>query len=94
MLTMRNGLTVYPVCLPGMVQPEQVSQMTLDMLERNKSVNMSLAKSVSANQDLSADILVSLQEKPVADFTGSQVPFGVESSTQNRFISFQVSKST
>lgn len=35
MLTMRNGLSLYPMCLPGALQPAQLTQMAKDFYEGN-----------------------------------------------------------
>ncbi|KAK4416183.1 Transcription factor SPATULA [Sesamum alatum] len=102
MLTMRNGLSLYPICLPGMVQSNEISQMRMGICDADKFLNMNMAKTISMDQNISADALLGLQENcvrqvPVAEFPNMISPktsFEVESSTQDQFRTFQLSQSS
>ncbi|KAL0377697.1 UNVERIFIED_CONTAM: Transcription factor SPATULA [Sesamum radiatum] len=101
MLTMRNGLSLYPICLPGMLQSNEVSQMRMG-IDADKFLNMNMAKTISMDQNISADALLGLQEDcvrqaPVAEFSNMISPktlFDVESSAQDQFKTFQFSRSS
>ncbi|KAL0450360.1 UNVERIFIED_CONTAM: Transcription factor SPATULA [Sesamum latifolium] len=92
MLTMRNGLSLYPICLPGMLQSNEISQMRMG-IDADKFLNMNMAKTISMDQNISADALLGLQENcvrqaPVAEFSN------MESSAQDQFKTFQLSRSS
>ncbi|KAK4393285.1 Transcription factor SPATULA [Sesamum angolense] len=101
MLTMRNGLSLYPICLPGMLQSNEISPMRMGN-DADKFLNMNMAKTISMDQNISADALLGLQENcarqaPVAEFSNMITPktsFEVESSAQDQFKTFQSSRSS
>ncbi|KAI3452008.1 hypothetical protein Pfo_008673 [Paulownia fortunei] len=101
MLTMRNGLSFYPICLPGMLQPNQISQMKMDIYDTDKFLNVNMTKAISMDQNTSVDALLRVQDicvkqAPVADFStmiGSKTSFEVESSMQDHFGTFQLCRS-
>ncbi|KAK6116223.1 hypothetical protein DH2020_050019 [Rehmannia glutinosa] len=102
MLTMRNGLSLYPICLPGMLQPNQISQARVDIYDTDKSLNVNTTKAISVDQNISANALLRLQDScvkqaPVTDFPtliGSKTSFELEPSTRHHFGSFQISRSS
>ncbi|GER30899.1 BHLH transcription factor MYC5 [Striga asiatica] len=97
MLTMRNGLSLYPICMPEIVQPNQMSQMRMNTYDTDKLSSLQMSKSISMDQHMQADKLLSVQEKcvieaPATDFSSiinSKASFQVESS---HFGTFQHSK--
>ncbi|CAA0840973.1 Transcription factor SPATULA [Striga hermonthica] len=99
MLTMRNGLSLYPICMPEIVQPNQMSQMRMNTntYDTDKLSSMHVSKSVSMDQHMQADKLLNVQDKcvseaPTTDFSSiinSKASFQVESSY---FGTFQHSK--
>ncbi|KAL9158186.1 hypothetical protein ABFS82_08G051000 [Erythranthe guttata] len=60
MLTMRNGLSLYPICLPEMLQQQQHSQtshMRMDIFDTSdKFLNTNVSKENCVKQDFSATI--------------------------------------
>lgn len=86
-----------------MLQPNQISQMRMDVYDTDKFLNVNMTKSICMDQNISADALLRLQENcvkqaPVADFSsmiGSKTSLEVESSMQlHHFGAFQLSKSS
>ncbi|KAL3646298.1 hypothetical protein CASFOL_011478 [Castilleja foliolosa] len=79
MLTMRNGLSLYPVCVPGMLEPNQY------MMSQPNFPNVYTSESISMGPNISADALIGLQDKctkrcPVNDFSsGSKRSLKVKS---------------
>ncbi|KAH6784322.1 basic helix-loop-helix DNA-binding superfamily protein [Perilla frutescens var. hirtella] len=103
MLTMRNGLSLYPICMPGMLQQHnQVSQMRVDVSDTDKYLSVNMTKGISMDQNIPADSLLGLPEncvkqELVTDFSsmiGSKPSLEVESSLlQHHFGAFQLSRS-
>lgn len=102
MLTMRNGLSLYPICLPGVLPSNQVSHTKVDVYDADKYSNVNVMKEFSMDQNISADLLLSLPENCVkqehlCDFSsmfGSKPSLPVESSIhQHNFGAFQFSTS-
>ncbi|OMO56657.1 hypothetical protein CCACVL1_26395 [Corchorus capsularis] len=56
MLSMRNGLSLHPMCLPGVLQPIQFSQTRIDFGEENGSLPVNVPGTVPANQETSSQI--------------------------------------
>lgn len=92
MLTMRNGLSLYPMCLPGVLQPNQLSQMRMGFHEGNGLLKMTstppinpetLTNSVFSlpkqcnNLDQSSQSVTNL-----LSIINSKTSFGLESSVQ------------
>ncbi|GFP88221.1 transcription factor spatula [Phtheirospermum japonicum] len=107
MLTMRNGLSLYPICVPGMLQPNQymMSQMSKDTYDSDNFSNVYTTESISMDPNISADALIGLQDKcakrgPVSDFSitigGSKSSLKVESESSmlDHFGNFQQSRSS
>ncbi|KAL1564150.1 basic helix-loop-helix transcription factor [Salvia divinorum] len=102
MLTMRNGLSLYPICLPGMLQSDQVSQMRVDTYDTDKYSNVHMMKQVILDQNISGDSLLRLPENCVkqehmSDFStmiGSKTSMEVKSIMQQHHLgAFQLSRS-
>ncbi|XP_047947208.1 transcription factor PIF4 isoform X2 [Salvia hispanica] len=103
MLTMRNGLSLYPICVPGMLQSDQVSQMRADVYDTNKYSDVNMMKQVILDQNILADSLLRLPEnfvkqELVSDFStmlGSKTSMEVESimQQQHHLGAFQLSRS-
>lgn len=98
MLTMRNGLSLYPV--PGMPRPHQISQMRMGIYPGNGSLNVNVEHEHPLNQDYLSNALFSLPDisathASAADFStmmGSKTSFEL-ASTPTRFGPFQFSRS-
>lgn len=58
MLTMRNGLSLYPMCAPGLLQPNQQPQMRMGFNEENGSLNMNMTGLVQLNQGTPANTML------------------------------------
>lgn len=95
---MRNGLSLYPICLPGMPQqPNQVSQARVDVYDTDKYLNVNMTKEMSMNQNIPADSLLRLPEncvkrEHVSDF-GKPSEDAESSLLQHHFGAFQLSRS-
>ncbi|KAL3813628.1 hypothetical protein ACJIZ3_014896 [Penstemon smallii] len=91
MLTMRNGLSLYPICLPGVP--------SMNVCETNKPLNTIAEKIISMDQNIAADTLLDLPNTCVkqalnADLStiiGSRSSFEIESSPQGHFGSYHFS---
>ncbi|XP_042063000.1 transcription factor PIF4-like isoform X2 [Salvia splendens] len=100
MLTMRNGLSLYPICLPGMLQSDQVSQMQADVYDTNKNSDVNMMKQVILDQNILGDSPLRLPENFVkqerlSDFStmlSSKTSMEVESIMQQQG-AFQLSRS-
>ena len=53
MLSMRNGLSLHPICLLAVLQPIQFSQTRMDFGEENGSLPMNVLSIVLMNQETS-----------------------------------------
>ncbi|CAI9758814.1 unnamed protein product [Fraxinus pennsylvanica] len=101
MLTMRNGLSLYPVSLPGMPLPNQISQMRMGIHPGNGSLNVNMESEHLLNQDYLSNALFSLPDNSAthasaADFStmmGSKTSFEL-ASTPSRPGPFQFSRSS
>ncbi|GAB4848989.1 hypothetical protein Ancab_003802 [Ancistrocladus abbreviatus] len=51
MLSMRNGLTLHPICLPGVVHPFQLNQPGIDFGDREGTMYTNLTSSLSPNKE-------------------------------------------
>lgn len=102
MLTVRNGLSVYPICLPGMLHPNQIPQTRPDSYDGTRSLNMNMTKAVSIDQETLTEAILSLQDNgvegiPVSGFStmiDSRTAFQTESSSQAHFGPYQLLKSS
>ncbi|KAL2522746.1 transcription factor SPATULA-like [Forsythia ovata] len=71
MLTMRNGLSLYPVSLPGMPRPDQISQMRMDIYPGNGSLNVNMESEHPLNQDYLSNALFSLPDNSATHASAS-----------------------
>ncbi|XP_051141274.1 transcription factor SPATULA isoform X2 [Andrographis paniculata] len=91
MLTMRNGLSLYPICLPGIMQPTQICQMAMDISDGEKAFNLNMTKAIATDRTISEDAILSLQDDrvkqtPVPNFStmmGIKSTLNLESSLQD-----------
>ncbi|KAH1163806.1 hypothetical protein AAZX31_01G174600 [Glycine max] len=51
MLSMRNGLSLHPMCFPDGLQPLQLSQMGMELSERNRSTPLKMSATLPLHQD-------------------------------------------
>lgn len=102
MLTVRNGLSMYHVCLPGTLRPNQIPQIRPDSYEGTRSLNINMTKAVPIDQETSTEAILSLQDDgvggmPVSDFStmiNSTSSFQTESSIRAHFGPIQLLKSS
>ncbi|KZV27621.1 transcription factor SPATULA-like [Dorcoceras hygrometricum] len=102
MLTVRSGLSGYPICLPGMPHPNQMPQIRPDCYEGTRSLNMNMTKAVSIDQVTSTEAILSLQDDgveriPVSNFStmiNSRTAFRTEASFLAHFGPIQLLKSS
>ncbi|PSS21273.1 Transcription factor SPATULA like [Actinidia chinensis var. chinensis] len=98
MLTMRHGLSLYPMCLPGALQPAQLSHTKMDFYEGNEPLNMDVTGVFPANKGTSTNSLFNIPNQstnpvqlPAIDFSSiinSETSFGMESSMQGHLRPF------
>ncbi|XVF59397.1 hypothetical protein PTKIN_Ptkin07bG0272500 [Pterospermum kingtungense] len=89
MLTMRNGLSLHPMCLPGALQPIQFPQPRTDFGEENGSLPMNVSGTVLANLETSAQMVFDLPNQcnssnpssftDMSNIITSENSFGLES---------------
>ncbi|KAE8722402.1 Transcription factor SPATULA [Hibiscus syriacus] len=60
MLSMRNGLSLHPMCLPGVLQPLQFSQTRMNLGEESGSLSMNVSGTVPGNQETSVQMVFDL----------------------------------
>ncbi|KAB1214756.1 Nicotinate phosphoribosyltransferase [Morella rubra] len=61
MLSMRNGLSLHPVCLPAALQPIQFSQMRMDFGEEYRPLHLGSFRTISAASDFCGKWSISLR---------------------------------
>ncbi|XVF15536.1 hypothetical protein REPUB_Repub09cG0162500 [Reevesia pubescens] len=103
MLSMRNGLSLHPMYLPGVVQPIQFPQTRIDFGEENGSLPLNVSGTVPANQETSAQIVFDLPNQcsssnpasvpNMSNIITSDTSFGLES-IQTQFGPFQLLSSS
>ncbi|XP_059623901.1 transcription factor SPATULA-like isoform X2 [Cornus florida] len=99
MLTMRNGLSLSPMCLPGVLQPTQLSQTRMGFYEGNGSQNMNLTGALAMNQETPTNTAFSLPNQcsnpnqpsvaNLSNIINSDTLFGLQSSIPSHFRPFQ-----
>ncbi|KAI8029274.1 Transcription factor SPATULA [Camellia lanceoleosa] len=104
MLTMRNGLSLYPMCQPGVLEPAQLSQMKMGFYEGNELLHMNEAGMLPENQDAPTNSLFNISNQStnsaqpsVAAFPSiinSETSFGMDSSIQGHLRPFQLHTSS
>ncbi|KAF3438974.1 hypothetical protein FNV43_RR17249 [Rhamnella rubrinervis] len=100
MLSMRNGLSLHPMCVPGGLQPAQLSQMRMDFSEGNRSLHLNMPANLPMNQETSTQNLFGLPNQCTAsnqalvpnmsNIISSETSFGLEPSMQARLGSYQL----
>ncbi|MBA0859186.1 hypothetical protein Goshw_004233 [Gossypium schwendimanii] len=103
MLSMRNGLSLHPMCLPGVLQPLQFSQTRMNFGEENGSLPMNMSDTVPANPETSVQMVFDLPNQCSSSNPGSvpnmsniitsETSFGLES-IQAHFGPFQLLSSS
>ncbi|XP_022740402.1 transcription factor SPATULA-like isoform X2 [Durio zibethinus] len=103
LLSMRNGLSLHPMCLPGVLQPIQFSQTRMDFGEEKGSLPMNVSGTVPANQETSAQLGFDLPNQcsssnpasvpNMSNVITSETSFGLES-IQSQFGPFQLLSSS
>ncbi|KAJ0087506.1 hypothetical protein Patl1_08917 [Pistacia atlantica] len=105
MLTMRNGFSLHPMCLPGVLQPMQLPQTGIVFDDGNDLPNTnSVTNNFSANEETSVQTAFNLSNQctvsnqPIAipstaDFNSSETPFGLEPLIQAHYAPFSLSSS-
>ncbi|XP_052725619.1 transcription factor SPATULA isoform X3 [Vigna angularis] len=92
MLSMRNGLTLHPMCFPEGLQPLQLSQMGMELSERNRSTTLNMTATLPLHQENplhytsnlpSKHILPNQPSAPYPSFINNpETSFGLESRIQ------------
>lgn len=89
MLSMRNGLSLHPMCLPDGVQPIQLSQMRMEFGVGNRSQPLNMTGTPTATRGASTSSLFGLpnqcsvsNQELVSNMINSETSFGLESSIQ------------
>ncbi|XP_073272477.1 transcription factor SPATULA-like [Primulina huaijiensis] len=62
MLTVRNGLSMDPICLPGILHPNQIPQTRPDSCDGTRFLSMNMTKAVSIDQETLIEAILSLQD--------------------------------
>ncbi|XP_020533722.1 transcription factor SPATULA isoform X2 [Jatropha curcas] len=105
MLTMRNGLSLHPMCLPGVLQPMQLPMTGMSFDEGNGLLNTNAATGAFAeNDEKSAQTVLSLPNRctvtnqPVGlpsatNITSSEASYGFEPLFQVHYEPFNISSS-
>ncbi|XP_075500289.1 transcription factor SPATULA-like [Primulina tabacum] len=102
MLTVRNGLSMDPICLPGILHPNQIPQTRPDSYDGTRSLSMNMTKAVSIDQETLIEAILSLQDDcvermPDSGFSimiNSRTDFQIESSMRAHFGPYQLLKSS
>ncbi|TKY70587.1 Transcription factor SPATULA [Spatholobus suberectus] len=92
MLSMRNGLSLHPMCFPESLQPLQLSQMSMELSERNRSTHLNMTATLPLHQENPLHYASNLPDKhtvpnqPPAPYppyiNSSETSFGLESRIQ------------
>ncbi|XP_021897491.1 transcription factor SPATULA-like [Carica papaya] len=104
MLSMRNGLSLRPLCLPGALQPTQLSQTRMSFSEDNGSLYINMSDMRPVNRETLVPPVFSLPNQctpsnhmsipNVPDIINTTSPFGIESPIQGHFGPFQLLNSS
>ncbi|KAF2283736.1 hypothetical protein GH714_014661 [Hevea brasiliensis] len=101
MLSMRNGISFHPMCLPGMLQPVQLSQYSRGFSEENGSQHLNISGSLALNQENTEQIIFDLPNQcaissqlSVPNIINSETSFGMESSIRAHFGPFPLRRSS
>ncbi|KAG6666229.1 hypothetical protein I3843_01G016000 [Carya illinoinensis] len=101
MLSMRNGFSLHPMCLPGALQPIQFSQMRMDFGEEYRPLHLNTAGIPSLNKETPLHDMFTLPNQRIASnqpssapnmssIINSQTSFGLESPVQAHLGPFQL----
>ncbi|TMW89205.1 hypothetical protein EJD97_017500 [Solanum chilense] len=103
MLTMRNGLNMYPLGLPRLLQQNQLSQQKIGLCEGNAFTNAKVAGNLQVNQDASLNAIFNPTENctetkvtppiTMSNVNQSDSAFELESSMNIHLDPFQLSRS-
>ncbi|KAH7566603.1 hypothetical protein JRO89_XS08G0197300 [Xanthoceras sorbifolium] len=95
MLTLKNGLSLHPMCLPGALQPFQFSQMRMGFGGENESLHINTTGTLNVNQETPTQSVFSLPSQSTAanefqvsnmsNIINSETSFGLNSSIQAQF---------
>ncbi|KAJ7944436.1 Transcription factor SPATULA [Quillaja saponaria] len=98
MLSMKNGLSLHPMCLPGALQPIQLSQMKKNIGDENRSPPLNLTGTLPLHQENPLHEVYSLPRKRTAS-TQPSLPslsciinsetFGLDSPVQAQIMQHQ-----
>ncbi|PRQ48010.1 putative transcription factor bHLH family [Rosa chinensis] len=94
MLSMRNGMSLHPMCLPG---ASQLSQIRMDFGEENRPLHLNMSGTLNMNQEPSTQNLYNPNQSYVPDMSNvvnSEEAFGLESSIQAHLGPFQLPNSS
>ncbi|RVW99974.1 Transcription factor SPATULA [Vitis vinifera] len=99
MLTMRNGLSLHPIYLPGALQPTQLPQTGAGFAEGNLLLSNSGTGTLPANQEISMQTTFDLTSQPIAiptmtNMNNSDTSFGFEHSDQPHYGPFNLTGSS
>lgn len=93
MLSMRNGLSLHPMCFPEGLQPLQLSQLGMELSERNRSTPLNMSATLPLHQENPLHYASNLPNKhtlpnqPPAPYpsyiNNSETSFGLESRIQS-----------
>lgn len=92
-------MSLHPMCLPGVSQPVQLSQLRMDFGEENRPLhlNMSGTGTLHMNQEPSTQNLYNANQSYVPDMSNvvnSEDAFGLDSSIQSHLGPFQLPSSS
>ncbi|XP_068342727.1 transcription factor SPATULA-like [Pyrus communis] len=104
MLSMRNGMSLHPLCLPGTLQPVQLSQMRMELGEENRPLHLDMTGTLHMNQESSTHNLFNLSNQCTAanesyvpdmsNVVNLETSFGLEPSIQSHLGPFQLPASS
>ncbi|KAL6273697.1 hypothetical protein ACE6H2_024389 [Prunus campanulata] len=104
MLSMRNGMSLHPMCLPGALQPVQLSQMRMDLGEENRPLHLDMTGTLLMNQESPTQNLFHFSNQctdanqsyvpDMSNVVNSETSFGLESSMQAHLGPFQLPNSS
>lgn len=96
MLTMRNGLSLHPIYVPGAVQPMQLPQKGAGFADGNLLLSNSGASSLPAEQEIAMQTTFDITSQAIAMPTianinnNSETSFRFEQSNQARYGPFNL----
>lgn len=87
MLSMRNGLSLHPICFPESLHPTLVPQPVISFDEGNEVLNSNRGQGTFArNQEISVHAAFDFpNQAPMTNINNSEASFGLEPSMQNHY---------